>query len=371
MDLFTILESLFRGVVYFFYNLVETIYVLLRHPRRGPARMYRRYKRKGRQQLGGLTLLFTLLFILFAGAAIADNRLDVGATVSAPLDMSGEFVWVSLLCALVSTVATDAAARLFLRFRYRRRSEKREIALTLFEYALAWPMVVLASWYVYVFFFPEIDEGLPNWLINLILLGAGFFSFLPAARILFIGRWRQGFKRWLRALARGVQIVLLLTFFAIALTVANQLRYGIYRAQADEPSLRVRHFRCMIGAARPYLDVVVDNPSDNAVTLDVRRGWALVVQPEPTSPRAQSRSYELAPEGGANAVPLQIPAGASQALRVYTVGRPAWQLGNVCRIFNREGQVPLDAFWSSPETGTEELRGVDWPEESGVSSVYP
>ena len=367
VDFFELIEGLFRGVVYFFYNLVETIYTLLRYPRRSPVRLYRLYKRKDRQQLGGLTLLFTLLFILFAGAAIADNRVDVRATLNAPL--SGRLVWESLLCALASTVAIDAAARLFLRFRYPRSSRKREIVLTLFEYALAWPMFVLAGWYVYIFFNQDIDGGLPDWLLSLIMIVGGLFSFLPPARVLFISwRRRQGFRRWLFPLERFAQIVVLLAFFVITLTQADQLRYWLYQTQQAPTALRLKYFRCMIGTARPYLDVVVDNLSADAVTLDVRRDWALAVLPKGAA-RAESRIYGLMLEDGADSMPLQLPVGASQVLRLYPVDHPIWQPSDNCRLLNRVGQESLDAYWSGVENGAEDLRPVHWPDE-GLTSIY-
>lgn len=365
VDFFELIEGLFRGVVYFFYNLVETIYILLRYPRRGPARLYRIYKRKDRQQLGGLTLLFTLLFILFAGAAIADNRVDVRSTLSAPL--SGRFGWESILCALASTVAIDAAARLFLRFRYKQNSRKREIALTLFEYALVWPMVILAGWYIYIFF-NQTDGVLPDWSLGLVMIFAGLFSFLPAARILFISRRRQGLRRWLFAFVRCAQTIVLLTYFAIALTQADQLRNALYRTHYAPTVLKMKYFRCMIGTAHPYLDVVVDNPSDEGVTLDVRRDWALAVLPKGAA-RAKSRIYRLMLEDGADSMPLRLPVGASQVIRLYPVDRPIWQPGDNCRLLNREGQVSLDAYWSGVETGAEELGPVYWPDE-GVNSFY-
>jgi hypothetical protein len=363
MDLFTMLEALFRGVVHFFYNLVETIYVLLRHPRRGPARLYRRYKRHATQQLGGLTLLFTLLFILFAGAAVADSTVDVRTTFTAPLDVSGPFAWATLLCALLSTVALDASARLLLRFRFPERRQKREIAITLFEYALAWPMVVLAYWYVGIFFLQQ-AEDLPVTLLTLTTFIAGIFSFLPAARILFITHRPR--KRWGRA-ARALQISGLFCLFALSLTTADELRYALDRVRNERQPL-FADSRCRILGDRLYLDVAIRNPTDDTIAVYVRTNWVLAIQPSHDSPRAEARTYQLVRADDSEDLPLVLEGRSTKVVRLSTVGPAVWKAGEVCRLMGRVTSPDLKSYWSPLETGNEALEPVNWPKDDGADA---
>ena len=62
VDLFDLLEGLFKGTVFFFYNVLETAFLLFRHPFRAPGYLDAAYRMKGRRQIGGLTFMFLAFF---------------------------------------------------------------------------------------------------------------------------------------------------------------------------------------------------------------------------------------------------------------------------------------------------------------------
>jgi len=64
VDLFDLLEGLFKGIVFFIYNALETGFLLFRYPFRAPVYLSAAYRMKGRRQIGGTTFMFLALFVM-------------------------------------------------------------------------------------------------------------------------------------------------------------------------------------------------------------------------------------------------------------------------------------------------------------------
>jgi len=146
IDLFEFLESIFRGLVYFFYNAVETLWILTVHPWRGPAWLYRTYTQKDRKQIGGLTFLFLILFLFFGLCArmfsVTEFRLQ--EVLGKPLALGSDETWRTVVSAAASTVLLDSISRLYFRWRVPYNVRRRRRLLAMFEYSLAWPVLLMA-----------------------------------------------------------------------------------------------------------------------------------------------------------------------------------------------------------------------------------
>jgi hypothetical protein len=152
--LFEFAEGLIRGVVYFLQNYLQTIWMIVRSPVRGPAELHRAYLRKGHQQVGGLTFLFVALLVYFwlNGDRLLGNvgllarpelRGEIRSMIKAAPDLGGTAVWHPTLGALAATFIVDVALRLFLRWRLPDRSRRRLLVLAATEYALALPALIV------------------------------------------------------------------------------------------------------------------------------------------------------------------------------------------------------------------------------------
>lgn len=155
MDPFQLIESFFRNIVFFAYNLVETTVTIVLHPLRGPGRLYRRHRRKGARQIGALTFATMLVFLAYLGlfGVFRFSALEPGAGLLPPTLTSRprfdeDKWWPIILGTLTSVVAFDAMTRFMLWAKLRRRPERRQLIMALVEYSLFWP---LAGWAAVVF----------------------------------------------------------------------------------------------------------------------------------------------------------------------------------------------------------------------------
>lgn len=113
-NLFELLDGLFRGMIYFFYNFVETAYRAIRHPTTGPLLLFRKHRNPAQRQIGGLTFLFLSFFGLLSFWLLfleeADTR-DLGLlsqTISELPNLEAKSLWPTVAGAMLSTVAIDA-----------------------------------------------------------------------------------------------------------------------------------------------------------------------------------------------------------------------------------------------------------------------
>ena len=154
IDLFEFAEGLIRGVIYFLQNFIQSAWVIVRRPVRGPAELHRAYLHKSRQQIGGLTFLFltVLLYFWLNGDRLLGNvgllaRGDLRTAVRSMLarapDLGGDAVWRPTLGALAATFIIDVALRLFLRWRLPDRTRRRHLVLAATEYVLALPALIV------------------------------------------------------------------------------------------------------------------------------------------------------------------------------------------------------------------------------------
>lgn len=156
IDLFDLVDGLFRGVVYFFYNIFETIVHLVRRPFRGPLRLYRKRRQPDVRQLAGPTFLFLSFAAFFAvyhimlarhendeaeGEAAIGDQLTAAVTSTPSLD--ADWLWLVLATSLAATVVVDASLRLALSSPGFGTRARRALVQEGVEYALFWPILLL------------------------------------------------------------------------------------------------------------------------------------------------------------------------------------------------------------------------------------
>lgn len=256
IDLFELVEGLFRGIVYFIYNLIGTTGAVIRHPIIGPFRLHRQHSRPHTRQIGGLTYLF-LLFLIFywftEGGVDATNGLPglgemtdrmASASVSAP-SLNPDAIWPLIVASLLSTVLFDAVLRLLLRWRLRGRQAYRQLLLSAAEYAMLWMVLALASaMLALAMFVRDILFG-PDWA-GYALVGWAVVSFFvsayPAARILGRAARRRRYRRG--SIVTGMRMFGLAMLFGLAIFVAATVSADIQDRRderdykATTPSLR-------------------------------------------------------------------------------------------------------------------------------------
>lgn len=184
MDLFDLLEKVFRGIVYFIYNVVETTWTTVRHPIKGPLRLSLRHEDADARQIGGLTYLFLILVLLQAYSLSGDLSHKALADVvpSAP-KLDTDAMWPEIVAALVATVTIDAILRLLLRWRLPDRPRLRHTLLSMSEFAMLWMVVAFAF----------LAAAVPNssadevWLPFLGGFGVIASSYVPATILLGAG----------------------------------------------------------------------------------------------------------------------------------------------------------------------------------------
>ncbi|HYD38630.1 MAG TPA: hypothetical protein VEA60_13520, partial [Allosphingosinicella sp.] len=161
VDLFDLIDGVFKGIVYFFYNVFETMYQLVRRPFRGPLRLHQRNRKPRIRQIAGVTFLFLCFLIFFAvhlgsipihiyegtaAESIDSVRQSIGsALLTTPsFSLDEKSLWPLIGAALASTVILDALLRLSLRATIRRSPARRDMILAATEYAL-FPMIAVAT----------------------------------------------------------------------------------------------------------------------------------------------------------------------------------------------------------------------------------
>ena len=223
IDLFELIEGLFRGIVYFIYNVVETIATIVRHPIKGPVRLHRRYRREGGRQVGGLTFLFLSVLATYwvsIGTVILRSSRATSTELSARVSdvasrLDTNLLWPFTIAALVTTVVIDAVLRLVLRWRFPGRPARRALILASTEYSLFWLFVA-----VEVMFLASL--GVVPITVTIGSIIAPFIAIIPPAVILMRStRWNDPSSKraefaWLTAWAIGIVLLLWLAFVTSA-----------------------------------------------------------------------------------------------------------------------------------------------------------
>ncbi|MBV8686911.1 MAG: hypothetical protein JOZ90_06945 [Alphaproteobacteria bacterium] len=146
-DLFDLIDGLFRGVVYFFYNLAETAYMAIAFPFRGPRYLYRLHKTADRRQMGSVTFVFLSIFLLYPLSLwlfgdIGDLVSKAGDALASYPSFGGRAWWSLIAASLTATTLFDAALRIVLRLG-RAGRHARERTRSLVEYACFLPLAAM------------------------------------------------------------------------------------------------------------------------------------------------------------------------------------------------------------------------------------
>jgi hypothetical protein len=373
IDLFDFVEGVFRGFIYFFYNVFATLWDLASRPRRAPLRRYRAYLKTSKQQVGGLTFLFVLIFAVFGLTPAIGSGEGLGKVFSAPPNLGGQEVWFPLAGAMLATVLIDAPLRLLLHRSLGNRHRKRRLVLELIEYSLAWPLLlgvlvpillVVASDRGWVSIATLLAGSLLVWLITILACG-------PAARFLLVGLCRKPVSAG-RSAARLVRqgaaqfilFVWLLFSIAVGALFSAHLALSAAEPHAVEEVLELPHLRCFLDGPNPHVVVAAKNPGKSPIFLDVDR--ELVVRVSDPDEMEELNAFELTliAEGGRDALPLVIEPGATKLLRLAAEGRPR-------RPFAEGDLCMLRAVWGAPKFENYFAQRIEKPDSAHFKTPAP
>jgi hypothetical protein len=285
LDLFDLVDGLFRGVVYFFYNIFETVVHLVRRPFRGPLKLYRRRRQPAIRQLAGPTFLFLCFFAFSAAYHFQLKRIaggidphlatqeiraaDVANAVVRTPGVDADWLWLVLVTSLTATVAVDAVLRLVFSSRRFGTPSRRALAVEAVEYALFWPILLVLGLCLRVDTFRMLSAPMigvhgqqPERLVPFLLL-----AMVPAALLLAAGlrtrpvRQRLTFPLRLASLA-GVAV----TMFA-ALLAGGKLGQAIVGQDLDERATALRQGPMVLD-----LDCALSGPVPHVAAIIWHRG---------------------------------------------------------------------------------------------------
>lgn len=216
-DFLALLESIVQGFVSFVYSVARSLYTVLRWPVRGPLRLHGRYRIQHHRQIGGVTFLYLAFFLTFYlvfksldFTSIAVFAAIWEAIVALPT-IRQEDLWPILAGSLIGTTIVDAAIRLWLARRVRRRP-RREMLIAAAEYSLFWaiPPAGLVGWYLQFGSCEEFEfmRDLP--LLAFVALPLAAIASIPAALLLSGGGASRGAAR------RRVVLAVALTLLVVA-----------------------------------------------------------------------------------------------------------------------------------------------------------
>lgn len=342
VDLFELLDGLFRGIIFFFYNLAESALLLARHPIKSPSLLYRRHQAEDRRQMSSQTLLLSgylgahgLLLL-----ALSDGLLRVSIRDMLQGSAEARALGPVFLAGVATTVVLDSILRLALRRRYAQRA-RREAVLARTEYALFWPAVLISvcTW----MFLTTLTSGptVPEerWftlaLLGLILFGLACFATLPAAMQFWRHRPRsspaeedpadaaepplflQALAQVPRPLALGVTAILASAFGALVVERTTE---------RPEWGIGISGLRCHVLNNRPFIDAMVTNRMPHPLALDISEfelfvgdlardqstGWQM----------GEGETWPVQARGGPDAPPVLIAPGATVAIRANVLAPP-------------------------------------------------
>jgi hypothetical protein len=315
VDLFEILDGFFRGVVYFVYSLLASIFVLVRHPVRGPIYLYGVRRASDSRQVSAVTLLF----LAYVGA----NAYLMRGWYKGPLDptpaLDLDAWWPVLTAGLVSTVVIDSTFRLAARRRHRER-RRRELALATVEYAMVLPalLVTIVIAHGEKAFYPApgplhhvrspVASFILVWPSLLLTFAVACVLVTPAAMYLWnkgigepldwanvtrSGRTPSLTSTWVTRAGRGASRWIVLAALAILASAAGDgIRWYAYGQRVAAPEVRALDLICHLWANTPYVEVAIVNRSNRPVLLkgdDLLLYWGPFVTGHEVSPEMRSR----------------------------------------------------------------------------------
>ena len=289
IDLFDLVDGLFRGVVYFFYNIFETIIHLVRRPFRGPLRLYRKRRQPDVRQLAGPTFLFLSFAAFFAvyhamlarheygdaeGEAAIGDQLAAAVTSTPSLD--ADWLWLVLATGLTATVVVDASLRLVLSSPGFGTRARRALVQEGVEYALFWPILLLLVLSLRpATLFPLQDAMLaPREAVGLDFIPFFLLALMPAALLLAAGlrsarRRAPGARPLLRlaSLAAMAAIMFAATLAGARLgsTIVQQRQEQ--RMAGFDQGLLVFDLDCALAGPVPHVAAVIWNRGTEPVVL--------------------------------------------------------------------------------------------------------
>jgi len=350
IDLFDFVESVFRGFIYFIYNVFWTLWSLTVSPRRGPVRLHRAYQRASQRQIGGLTFLFLLIFMLFGAASVLSGGDAIGVLKSAP-NLQSDAVWLPLLGAMIGTVLIDASLRIILRLRLPQRPGKRAILLSVLEYSLTWPVI-------FAFFAPLAIlvpiEGLDAFIFVIFIVPLFWLIAIatcaPAADfVLYCGR-RHGRPRPARGIRRCLKRTLLqvLIFGLMFVAVSTGGYTAIWLSEEGEElagydTLPVTYLRCVRDGAQLRVTAALHNPTDEAVVAELGRDVVLeLTLPTSTADGAPQRVQPpLRPTNSQASGMLLLSPGGSQLVDLTAPLEPEVEYLD-CRLAGYAGSLVIE-----------------------------
>ena len=317
IDLFDLVDGLFRGVVYFFYNIFETVVHLVHRPFRGPLELYRRRRQPAIRQLAGPTFLFLCFFAFSAvyhfqleriaggvdphAAAQEIGTADLADAVVRTPGVDSDWLWLVLVTSLAATVAVNAVLRLVFSSRRFGAPGRRGLAVEAVEYALFWPILLLLGLCLRVDTFNLLSAPMigvygqePERLVPFLLL-----AMVPAALLLAAGlrtRRRRRFT-FLRRLASLAAVAV--TMFA-ALLAGGKLGQAIVNQGLDERATELRQgalvldLDCALSGPAPHVNAVIWHREAEPTVLNPNAFEVLVASRPETSFFATSEEVSAA-----------------------------------------------------------------------------
>jgi len=355
IDLFEFLEGVFRGLVYFFYNAVETLWILALHPWRGGSWLYRAYTQKGRQQIGGLTFLFLIFFIFFGlfTQAFTNNGVDLAAMARTPFKLDSEDAWRSVLSAAVSTVLLDSMGRLYFRWRVPKHARRRRRLLAQLEYALTWPVLflLLAPLIALLMIGTEGFNGLAALVFSApvgMLLSLGATAPAAAALRMKPHPRRRRVKRsrwqWFGFIAGRLAVQLGILLIIVAAALAGSLTRSALATPFAPPDPKAEPFagtldpvalRCTIEGESLLIELVLHNRTSAPVLFDPTLDARLHVTRGPEEDFGGLAMRLLDSQGSALIQPHQ---GAVFQLAAIDPKVETMRKGSTCDVISRQGE---------------------------------
>lgn len=249
IDFFELLDGIFRGVVLFLYNLVDTVVALVMRPIREPARRYAMHRRTGVKQIGPWTLLVLAYagIILLWPAWFEESDLEAArkGLPSLLLGDGGLSVFVRILVsASLASIALDASLRLLAIVRLGRRCRRaREFRIATIEYAASLPLLAIVAG---LLGFDYLEQAVGTAAALLLLLLAILFAAAPPAWLSQRLLWGRSLgKRFRRARSAGIYLLVVMLVLGSAL--AGVASGGLLKAhQEADSAVEILRLRCSI-----------------------------------------------------------------------------------------------------------------------------
>lgn len=358
IDLFELIDGFFRGILYFFYNLISTAFTLIRHPFRGPALLYRAHLQPGQKQMGGVTFLFVVLFVGYTLRVARGQSGDLSLVTQMSGALGGSFDphwwWMMFVGSFASVIIIDALLRLYLLWRMPgpRQKRRRQAVLGRVEYAL-FPAALIAPPALFtvstVWHLAGLGSPSLSFLLRSLLIGFGliFLAVIPAAAQLRTGGRMRPRKaaadrrrapgRWLTAsMARIIGVGAVLA--AAVAFGTNITAFSVLRQFSNESRIVVEDLTCHVFEDRPFVDALLTNRSAVSAPLGTPTNGA----PPGTSDMHVSLGTMIEDHGNWN-------AGNGTRQYPLVIGRDPYALPTILR----PGETAMVRFWLTrrPEPG--------------------